>query len=287
MLTIHFPDLNIYKYFPEHLDECDEAQYILLSRLAYAQQSGKITFEQFRTLAVYGLLDIKKSEKELDQETSEEVWANIARLSEYIDNLFIISEDKTQYRLNTDYLNNKIEKFSHFKTNYYGPADPLNGICFGQWIDAVELVMEHYNQPSDETYTRLLAIMFLKRNEEYPTKNIEQFLGKRTKHFKYIDKGIQYGFFMFFTSFMNYLNSANVEIAGNEIDLSIIFDSTSTSNSTLASIGIRSTAYSIAQSGEFGDYEKVRQMPLGEIMLRLYEMKKAYLDEKQELENNK
>ncbi len=86
---------------------------------------------------------------------------------------------------------------------------------------------------------------------------------------------------------MNYLNSASVEIAGNEIDLSIIFDPTSDFKSNIPSVGIRSTAHTIAQSGEFGDYEKVRQVPLGEIMLRMYEMKKAYLDEKAQTEKSK
>lgn len=284
MITIHFPGKNIYKYFPEHLDECNEKEFISIARFAYAQQTGKISLEQFKTLTVFALLDIhKKAHKSKD----EDFWANIAYLSELVNNFFEIDEENKIYRLNIDFLMPKIESFEYFKTKYYGPTDPLNHISFGQWIDATELILEHHQEYSEETFTRLLAILFLRKNEEYPTKKISEFIDKRTKHFKYIDKGIQYGVYLFFTSFMNYLNSASVDIAGNEIDLSIIFDNDSDFKSSIPSVGIRSTAHTIAQSGEFGDYEKVRQVPLGEIMLRMYEMKKNYLDEKAKSEKTK
>ena len=128
MITIHFPGINIYKYFPEHLEECNEKEFISIARFAYAQQTGKISLEQFKTLTVFELLDIdKKAHKSKD----EDFWANIAYLSELVNNFFEIDEENKIYRLNIDFLMPKIESFEYFKTKYYGPTDPLNHISFG------------------------------------------------------------------------------------------------------------------------------------------------------------
>ncbi len=189
MITIEFENSKTFKYFPEHLDECNQDEFIKVARFAYAQQTGKISLEQFRTLVVFALLNIdKKAHKSKD----EDFWANIAWLSELVDNFFDINEKEQIFRLNIDFLSPKIESFEYFKTKYIGPADPLNDISFGQWIDATELVLENNQENSEETYARLLAILFLKKNEEYPTKKIHEFIDRRAKHFKYIDKGIFY-----------------------------------------------------------------------------------------------
>ena len=56
----------------------EEKEFISIARFAYAQQTGKISLEQFKTLTVFELLDIdKKAHKSKD----EDFWANIAYLS--------------------------------------------------------------------------------------------------------------------------------------------------------------------------------------------------------------
>ena len=46
---------------PEHLGECDSQQYAHMAKLIWMFQTGEISYEEFRSLAVYSLLNLKPS----------------------------------------------------------------------------------------------------------------------------------------------------------------------------------------------------------------------------------
>lgn len=289
MIPIEFVEKNLRVYFPENLSECNKKEYIDVSRFAFAYQNKEINLQQLKTLIVYSILGIVKSKKKLTDEHSEEIWANIALLTEITEGYFIIDEEKMLYKLNTDFLENKIDFFKLYFTKYYGPVDPLKDINVGQWIDAVELILDDANYPDKNNLAGLLSIFFLKKNEKYDERYIAKKKEKRKEKFRFIDPGISFGFKLFLVSFMNYLNTASVEINGEIIDLSIIFEADPKDDyvSPRPGIGIRNTAFSMAQTGEFGDYQSVRKEELGNFVYRLYELKKYFLDEKEKGEQKK
>ncbi|OFM84582.1 hypothetical protein [Weeksella sp. HMSC059D05] len=289
MIPIEFPEKKLRVYFPENLSECNKKEYINVARFAFAYQNKEINLDQMKTLMVYSILGLKKSKKKLTEKYSEEIWANIALLTEITEGFFIIDEEKMAYRLNIDFLENKIDYFKLFFTKYYGPQDPLKDINVGQWIDAVELILDDSKYPDKNNLAGLLSIFYLKKNEKYDEHYVANKREKRKEKFRFIDPGISFGFKLFLISFMNYLNSASVEVNGEIIDLSIIFESDPKDNyiSPRPGIGIRNTAFSMAQTGEFGDYQSVRKEELGNFMYRLYELKKYYLDEKEKEEQKK
>ncbi|MDK7375988.1 hypothetical protein QP519_10625 [Weeksella virosa] len=289
MIPIEFPEKKLRVYFPENLSECNKKEYINAARFAFAYQNKEINLDQMKTLMVYSILGLKKSKKKLTEKYSEEIWANIALLTEITEGFFIIDEEKMAYRLNIDFLENKIDYFKLFFTKYYGPQDPLKDINVGQWIDAVELILDDSKYPDKNNLAGLLSIFYLKKNEKYDEHYVANKREKRKEKFRFIDPGISFGFKLFLISFMNYLNSASVEVNGEIIDLSIIFESDPKDNyiSPRPGIGIRNTAFSMAQTGEFGDYQSVRKEELGNFMYRLYELKKYYLDEKEKEEQKK
>ncbi len=98
-----------------------------------------------------------------------------------------------------------------------------------------------------------------------------------------LDPGILYGFFLLFFSFLSYLDQAQIEIDGNVIDLSLLFEKDSETSESVPGIGMLSVAFSLAQSQVFGDLEKVERTNFWKVILHLYDVKKKYLDEKSKL----
>ncbi|MBQ0139370.1 MAG: hypothetical protein KBT36_08745 [Kurthia sp.] len=283
MQEIYFGE-NKKVYFPENLAECSSKEYIKMSRLAYAFQTKQIEFTQFLSLGVYALLNVKPNNKIRTAEEDLKHWQNVAYLSQFVESFFHIDMENNSVELINHLSERKIKSFRYWLHQYHAPLDGFVGNTYGQWEDAVEIILDHFQYPDPENMYKVLAIFFLRKNEKY---NKEVAL-KRAQKFKYIDIGIVYGFFLHITAFMRYLNTASVFIAGQEIDLTIIFDSENNDyQSPRPGIGIKSTAYQLAESGVFGKYEDVRNANMWEILLRMYDITKRSLDMKDQQENQK
>ena len=268
-------------YFPENLTECSEKEYIKMSRIAYAFQNKEIDYNQFISLGVYALLDIKPQNKIRTAEEDLKHWQNIAYLSQFVESFFNIDRETNSVELINHFSVTKIKSFCLWFRRYYAPKDAFINITYGQWEDAVEIILDHFQYPDISNFYKIIAIFFLRKNETY-NKDIAL---KRAEKFKTIDIGIVYGFFLHVTAFMRYLNTASVSIAGQEVDLSIIFDNDLNEyQSPRPGIGIKSTAYMLAESGVFGQYADVRNANNWEILLRMYDITKRALDQKEQQE---
>lgn len=89
MIPIDIPSLNKTLYFPENLAECDAQQYADMAKLLYMYQAKEISYFDFRVLAVYALLNLKKPKdlKNINQNSLK--WQNIYQLSELVDDFFL------------------------------------------------------------------------------------------------------------------------------------------------------------------------------------------------------
>lgn len=95
-----------------------------------------------------------------------------------------------------------------------------------------------------------------------------------------LDPGILYGFFLFFFSFQSYLDQAQINIEGQDIDLSILFEKNlQETQERIPGIGMLSIAFDVSSTQVFGDLEKVKNTNFWEVILHLYNAKKRYLEE--------
>ena len=73
---------------------------------------------------------------------------------------------------------------------------------------------------------------------------------------------------------------------GKEIDFSILFDSKDEAQTDIPGIGMDSIAFSMAESGTFGNLKEVDNMNFWVIMIRMYDSRRADLEQKKRQEND-
>lgn len=288
MHTLEIPEKNISIDFPSHLGECNEAQYINMCELIFKELSNEITFEELKNHAVYYLLNMVPG-KQLDEDTEAEKFSNINALSNLVESFFDYEEENNVKIIKQYYIHNPIYKVRGVK-NYYGPSDEFNNVKFGEYVDALSHFAD-FNQTGETKYLYYLMATFY-REKRTPFTNLEKYKSdKRIKYntdrvselaatFKTQPMGVVYGFYLLFASFQKYLTTAKLFIQGVEIDLAILFNSDDTFESDVPGIGMKSTLYTIAESGIFGTKKEVEETPLWEILIRMYDIKKRDLDAK-------
>lgn len=287
MRLIEIPAIKFKKYVPEQLSECDFLQYIEISALIFKYQIGEITYEQFRILAFYKLLEMKpvNSEK-IDLEKQ----SNLYQFSQFIDLFFEENEAKENEAkkkvIKQYYIDNKIPSIRAGIFKHYGPSNEFNNVTFGEYIDGLEAFID-FNQTGEMIYLyRLLAIFYRKPKlikssydirRTYDANDVE----KRTELFKHQYIGIVYGFYLYFASFQKYLTSVKIFVEGNEIDLSILYEQNSDDyKSDIPGIGMKGVLFSMAESGVFGDQTETRNTSLWLVMIKMYDIVKRNADEK-------
>ena len=111
-------------------------------------------------------------------------------------------------------------------------------------------------------------------------------LETRAKSLQYAPIGFVYGFYLLFASFQKYLIDAKILWGGQELDFSILFQSgkgEEESANPMPGIGMDSIAFSIAESGAFGNIEQVRKTNFWQIMVRMYDLRRTDIErQKQE-----
>ena len=286
MHIIEIPEANIKKYIPSHLGECNAIQYINMCNLIFRELTNQISFNELRTHAIYYLMNMVPSNK-VEEETELNKFSNLAQLEELIDSFFEVGEEENKKIIKQYYINNPIEKVRIVK-NYYGPSNEFNNVKYGEYVDALTY-FEDFHATGETKYLYSLFATFYREKkiinfsrEKFTKDKRIKYNPERTeqlsKTFKVLDIGIIYGFYLLFASFKKYLTTAKIFIEGKEIDLAILFDSSETTESNIPGIGMKSTMFTIAESGIFGPLEKVREAPFWEIIVRIYDIRKRDLD---------
>lgn len=282
MIPVYFPDIDYKVNFPEKLGECSQREYVDMCRLIYLHQAGKITMDQFESLAVYSLLNVKRSSKPIKENDRQGIFENVAFLSQYVTNFFDIQEQegKKQVTIKQDYIHNPIPTFNYRGIKFKGPADDFDDVLFGQYVDGLSYFLDYEKHKDFNTLVKLAETFYrpkYKLAAKLPGLGLNQ-----------LDVGILNGFYLYFASFQKYITSAVIEYSGVEIDFSIIFSgSDAPGNSKIPGLGMKSLLFSISESGVFGNAQEVRKTPLWEVLLRLYDIRKRALDMEAETKKNK
>lgn len=287
MITIEIPQKKKFFYFPENLAECDAKQFRGIAKLMMMLNGGVISYEEFRVIAVYVLLNMKGKKKIYKTEgfipeADQDKYENIYRLSEFVDHFFEKKTDddgKELFSIKQFFIQNHTPSIYLFH-RYYGPTDGFENTTFGQYLDALEEFI-YYSQTGEiQALRNLFSILYLRKNEKYERRKS---LRRAKKLFRYLDAGYLYGCYIFFSAIQQYIMSGSVTVMGQELDLSIIFKEVKTEElkSIIPGTGWISTAQDLAESGVFGNYNQVRENEMWPILLRLYEMKKRAFDDKE------
>lgn len=284
MIFIDIPEAKKTLYMPEALDECDNRQYNDIAKLLYWFHCGDINLFEFKQNAVPILLGLKplkrtyKSENDIPDEDLAK-YENVFRLSEFLDNFFEEEENEggqKLLRVKQYFTKNFLPTYKLFR-KYIGPEDGFTDVTFGQYLDGLEEFIYFSNSGDLQSLRTLFAIFYLRKGETYSYKLAKK---RAESWFKYVDIRHLYGFYMFFSAMQLYFQSGQIEVMGNPIDLSIIYQEIEPGKkSNIQGIGMHSVLNDLAESGVFGAADSVRNTNLWTVLLRLYELKKKQIDE--------
>lgn len=286
MHSIDIPEAKITRYIPADLSECDAKQYMDMAELIFYFQNQQISYDEFRTHAVYKLMDMKPNKKESEHEDIK--FSNVYQISELIDSFFDI-DDKGQKTIKQYYIHNPVPKMKFLWKTYYGPEDNFNNMTFGEYRDALRFFHD-FHATGDMEYLKLLTAIFYRpkhlfKKIGYSSKDLD----KRIEGYKYAPIGFVYGFYLLFASFQKYLVEAKIMWGGKELDLSILFDSGTKSDepesAAMPGIGMDSVAFSMAESGVFGTLKEVDATDFWDIMVRMYDIRKSAIEQEKQTNN--
>ncbi len=293
MHTIEFLESKTTLYLPEDLSECNSREYITACGLIFKLQNQDITFDDFCNQLAYKLMNVKTKPQKL----SEESLGNIVLIAELLESFFEPDEEG-QKVLKQYYIHNPVPKINFLAHTLYGPKDSFMDMTFGEYTDALRLFLD-FKATGDMHLLTLFTAIFYRRKKACITfkkifRNFDgqvrmpynpNLLDQHAASFKYAPIGFVYGFFLLFASFQKYLTDAKIMWGGQELDFSILFEKSGNEVQGLPSIGMDAIAFSIAESGIFGDIEKVRAANFWDVMVRMYDLRRQDL-EQQKLERN-
>lgn len=301
MHIIEILETNTKRYIPSDLSECDSQQYMDLCELIFHYQNQVISYDELRTHAAYKLMNMVPSNAKVNEETEIQKNCNIAVIADLIEDFFESGENG-QKVIKQYYIHNPVPKFSPAFETFYGPSDSFMNMTFGEYSDGLRMFHD-FPAIGDYNIIITLAAIFYrpKKSFHFIRKRSSKYNGdirqpynshtleKRSKHFQLAPIGFTYGFYLLFASFLKYMSTAKIIWGGQEIDFSILYQddesSSEKSNSSIPGIGMDSIAFSMAESGAFGTLEDVRNTNFWQIMIRMYDSRRTYLEQKKQDKN--
>jgi hypothetical protein len=301
MRVIEILETKTKRYIPSDLSECDPQQYMDMCELIFHYQNQAITYDELRTHAAYKLMDMVPSNSKINEETELKKNCNIALIADLIEDFFE-EGDNGKKVIKQYYIHNPVPKFSPAFSTYYGPSDSFMNMTFGEYADALRLFHDFPAIGDYNIIIMLTAIFYRpKRAFHFIEKRREKYNGDirkpynshnleiRAKKLRLAPVGFTYGFYLLFASFLKYMSTAKIIWAGQEIDFSILYqdegNSSESNSSDIPGIGMDSIAFSMAESGAFGNLEDVRNTDFWQVMIRMYDSRRTYLEQKQKDKN--
>jgi hypothetical protein len=296
MRLIEIPEENIKINMPSELAECNPREYMDMAELIFKYQFMEMPLDEMKTQAVYKLLNMKPSKKQsFDFDPSEEQkMANIAILSDLIDTFFDTNPEG-QMVIKQNYTHNPIPSFRPVMTNYVGPSDSFMNVTWGEYVDALRAFYQFHASGDVEQLYVIAAILYRKEITNPKDSNADNRVPYRSHEVEYqmaifkkeMPFGLIYGVFLFFASFKQFISTATIPWAGKEIDLSIVFDTSSSEEpETTPGLGLDSLTFAVAESAVFGNYKQTRNTSMWEILIRMYDLRKKDLDQQKQANDN-
>lgn len=287
MHSIEFKEIEKRYWIPENMGECDKRQYLDMSKLILIFQLGEISYEQFRILGFYALMNMEYSENQLEN-VQEEKFQNIYLCAELLDSFFETDEDGKKHLIQ-DYIHNPVKTVKYKLRTFTGPKDAFENITWKQLVEGIGELQSFIESGKIESLVKLFALFYLLKNEKLAQIDLE----KRVKYFEHLDIRYVYGFYLLFVSFWRFLaTQSEIMVDGRRIDLSMLFNQKKEDDEEevlpeLTELGLRSTAFQLAESGVFGTMQELEETNAWTVLLRLYDMMVRNRKREAEMEKQK
>ncbi|WP_196890375.1 hypothetical protein [Aureivirga marina] len=282
MIPIALPEKNIQLEFPEEISELTNDQFQFLCKCICQFISGELSFFDLKIHVLYKFLNIKRSTKKLSEEEYLNRNSNVLHLSDLVENFFNTThaEGKERKQIKLDCTENKIPFLKVGFQKYIGPKDLFLNITFGEFIEAQTHFQNYIKTNSEEDLNLLAATLYRESKPKTRKNKIENYQGDkrikfhvasvetRAKKFKKVPIHLKFGIFIYFASCLEFIATEVIEVSGNPINLSPLFQKSESNNE---SIGLVSVLFSLSESGVFGDKEKTEEELYWTILLKLYD----------------
>jgi hypothetical protein len=305
MHIIEFPESNLTRYIPADLSECDKQQYIDMCELMFFYCNQKITSSELLTHSVYKLMKMKPVLSKTEED-AELKGANIVLLQELIESTFFTKiqlEDKTfQYQINQNYIDNPVPVFKPLWRNYYGPDNAFKNVKIGEYTDALKLFLQFNSTGDIELLYEFVATLYRPKSTfNFISKHFVDYdgdcrirynsnkLDKRIKALKHSPIGFIWGVYLYFASFQTVISSGEIPWGDKTLNLSLLYSGGEQAPEIdAADLGLDSLIFALAESGAFGDFDKVQQTSFWTMIIKMYDsrVKQLQIDKQQENANN-
>lgn len=291
MHTLEIPDRNKIIEIPSHWDECteDEAKFIL--RLSFSLLAKKIDLVEYYVRVFCYLTGLEPSSYyyyKTQLNDAEDINSKLFILAEKLCSWpFKDSDNGLEFNFNS--VRNFFYKIEIQGVSLIGPNDLISNLSLSQFRMAIREMNEYIRSMKESEdievahsyLDKFISILYQKEGEKFdtedPFRNIEII--------NTIPMWMKQSILMFFTSCLKYIQTEDVLIDGNVINLSPLFPkSSSDSNKGIGWAGI---LFDIASDGLFGDVSSTDSTGIFDIFTYLYkkhqdnkELEKKYKSKK-------
>jgi len=315
MNKIEVPGKNIITEYPSCWDEHTEVQHLFILRQLLKLEDKKISMDEFKVIVLYNFLGFgavelktqKVREKYMSRAELEIKYENIWYLTETLDYFFRIQKNAKKDipdKLVLDY--SSVKNFIPFIIvsghKLRGTDNAFQNMTFRELLDSLNFYNSYLRTRDLADLDKMIAVLYRPEIANYesekkkPDFNGERrikynpnFIDKRAKLINNLPYYIKWGIFLHYKSCYDFITSGTVTINNNDIDLSILFKRLDSENGSVKGkgIGMIGLLFKLAETGIWGDIEKVAEANVYDVLLMLYQQKRDYDEQVRELKRKK
>lgn len=267
--------------FPSDIDELTPDQYLFYVDLAFQYFNGSIkdVSEVKRRLFVY-LTDLKVSGKMnfYLPETKEAIWSAVATYIDLMDSFFDIevSETGKSFRMHTECVRQLLPEWKQF-TTYSDIFEQMKWGEFRKCCDLFKMIKVETDRgndvQADELVKELFFTLYVSKKKPNPKQLIpESVLFHALNYFSYI---------------FHLVTTTPIEINGEEIDFSILWDDEDKNKSSEPNkLGWNSIHFELSEKGVFGNAEQADKEKFINVFLWMYKQRMDAIDMEKRTNNS-
>lgn len=267
--------------FPSDIDELTPDQYLFYVDLAFQYFNGSIkdVSEVKRRLFVY-LTDLKVSGKMnfYLPETKEAIWSAVATYIDLMDSFFDIevSETGKSFRMHTECVRQLLPRWKQFST-YSDIFEQMKWGEFRKCCDLFKMIKVETDRgndvQADELVKELFFTLYVSKKKPNPKQLIpESVLFHALNYFSYI---------------YHLVTTTPIEINGEEIDFSILWDDEDKNKSSEPNkLGWNSIHFELSEKGVFGNAEQADKEKFINVFLWMYKQRMDAIDMEKRTNNS-
>ncbi|MBQ9309887.1 MAG: hypothetical protein IJ222_03385 [Bacteroidales bacterium] len=252
---------------PGSWDECSPAQVQSLFRIYDGYAAGRIDELQFRMLALYLFLGIRKpTRRAMGDDAISENLAMLLPLTDFV----LDAEGRIKY----DSVRNPLQAFSIRGVHFVGPSDLCLDLTFGEFRNAALSLNAFFKGGAvsdlDECITHLYRPVAPRANKAgrkvWPADG--ETFGKEAALITRLEPWKKNLIMMWFSSCINYIQTGTLHLGGEDVDLALLFSGSGASKGPAATWN--DLLIQFAKEGAIGTVDAVEETPLPTILLYMW-----------------